>query len=472
MESNFHKYLVPGLDVFVSDPEILNPFEETKRRADFLYIPKEYVDRAADFEGEQSARGDACGVLLDYFIFINQKINHSDQDFFELPNGTKVFLVEPKNYFGFDPKDFMTSSKRQAISLARHLVEEKIASASEVAIYTGSRKLAGPASVRNIDVAQVNPEVYTGRRRVKLPFELSHLWFSNHRVSKNEWEDFFPDEAPLKINEFIEFVSDSPILTGNRLDSIGRFDAEENALIPLRYKALTTNKNPARIFPRNPGQAMLVEALQTPPTILPMVVCLGIYGTGKTFLATGAGYLGTLSEDYDHVFVCPRDGALGAEIGFVPGDTTEKTRVKARPIEDNLREILKIMNHDQKKRGTALKSQVEQTLKEYFEFEPLINMGGRSLSDMFLIFDEFQDTERYQATALLSRLGNNTKAIALGDPFQTTNPHLGPTSNGLSYSASRLAGKPEAAVITLFPEEIERSDATRAIASYFTSPRS
>ena len=467
MGTKLHKYLVPGLDVFVSDPDILNPFEETKKKAERFYIPNEYVDRAADFEGEQSVRGDACGILLDHFIFIRQAINHSPNDFFVLPNGTEVRFLEPENHFHYKLDDFLSSSKAQAISLARHLVEKGIADASDVAIYTGSRKLAAPALFRDLNVAQVNPEVYLGRRRVELPFEFSNLWFSNHRISVSEWADFFPEEESLRPNEFVEFVSGSPILTGNRFDMIGRFDAEENALIPLRHKFLSTEGNPAKIYPRNAGQAMLIEALQTPPSEVPLVICLGIYGTGKTFLSTSAGYLESLSGTYDHVFICPRDGALGAEIGFVPGDTTEKTRVKAKPIEDNLRELMKIMNHDQKKRGSALKSQVEQTLREYFEFEPMINMGGRSLSDMFIILDEFQDTERRQAKALLTRIGNNSKVVAIGDPSQTTNPHLGPTSNGLSFSASRLAGKPEAAVITLFPDEIERSDAVRAIASYF-----
>lgn len=466
-----YKFLVPGLDVFVSDPDILNPFEETKKRADFFYIPKEYIDRAANFEGEQSIRGDACGILLDHFILMNQAINQSDQDFFVLPNGTKVFFVEPKNYFDFDPKDFKSSSKYQAISLARHLVETKIAHENEVAIYTGSRKLAGPATSRKINIARVNPDVYSGRRCVKLPFELTNLWFSNRRISAREWSEVFPEEKPLKINEFVEFYSDSPASFSNsrRFENIGRFDAEENALIPLRYTCLSTKDNPARIYPKSAGQAMMIEALRTPPSILPMVICSGIFGTGKTFLSTAAGYFGTLSEDYDHVFVCPRDGMLGAEIGFVPGDTTEKTRVKAKPIEDNLREILKITIHDEKKsRGPNLKNQVELTLRNYFEFEPLINMGGRSLSDMFIILDEFQDTERRQAKALLTRIGNNSKVVAMGDPFQTTNPHLDANSNGLSFSASRLAGKPEAAVITFLPSEIERSKAVQATATYLS----
>jgi len=142
---DYHRFLVPGLDVFVGDPDILNPLEMTKKRADFFYIPEEYVDRAAEFDGEQSARGDACGILLDHFIHISQTINHSGQDFFVLPNGTHVYFAKPENYFGFEK--FAVSSKNQAICLARHLVEQGIASEEEVAIYTGSRKLAATASI-------------------------------------------------------------------------------------------------------------------------------------------------------------------------------------------------------------------------------------------------------------------------------------------------------------------------------------
>lgn len=94
-------------------------------------------------------------------------------------------------------------------------------------------------------------------------------------------------------------------------------------------------------------------------------------------------------------------------------------------------------------------------------------MGGRSLSNTFIVLDEFQDTERHQAKALLSRIGEGSKIVVLGDPTQITNPHINRTSNGLSYSASRLAGKPEAAIITLNKGEIIRSSAARAIAKYF-----
>ena len=223
-----------------------------------------------------------------------------------------------------------------------------------------------------------------------------------------------------------------------------------------------------------------MEALLAPVEEIPIVVISGIFGTGKTFLSLAAGHFltnGGVADVYERIFVCPRDGALGAEIGFLPGDATNKTRAKAKPIEDNYIQILKLQNGNNREKlaekgnvglGSAY-DQFERLVKDHkIEFESVINMGGRSLADSFIIYDEFQDMERYQAKALLSRPADGSKMVIMGDPTQTTNPHLNATSNGLSYSASKLAGKPEAAVITLFPHEITRSRAARAIATYFT----
>ena len=118
----------------------------------------------------------------------------------------------------------------------------------------------------------------------------------------------------------------------------------------------------------------------------------------------------------------------------------------------------------------SIKATAEDYRERYFEFEPVIYMGGRSIENSFMVFDEFQDMERGQARALLSRIGNNSKIVVMGDPHQTSNPHLNRTSNGLSYSASKLAGDPMAAVIS-FDEtgEIVRSDAAKHIAERLAS---
>lgn len=257
--------------------------------------------------------------------------------------------------------------------------------------------------------------------------------------------------------------------------------------MPLRF---TKINSPAfrRIRPKTPGQAMLFDALLAPVDEMPIVIASGTFGTGKTFCAVAAGLAQTMAEEYRRVFVCPRDGALGREIGFLKGDKLDKILPQAAPILDNLEEVIRLMdlksenalsidldgNGGRKKSrnqpNQSIKALVEQYREKYFEFEPIIYMGGRSIGDSFMIYDEFQDMERGQARALLSRPGNESKIVILGDPNQTTNPHLNRTSNGLSYSASKLAGDSLAAVVSFDEDkEIVRSAAARHIAERLAS---
>lgn len=456
---SYHDFIVPGLDVLIGDPKILKPDKSTKKKAEKLFIPNGYISRISDFYHEQSGRGDACRELLGTLSEILEKIHLSDDDEYTFDNGMKLSFVGSKT----NP----LSSKDQAIDIAK-CIKDKHGCHYSVAIMTGGDQLAALASLNDIDVAHVNPKVYTGRRKIHIsPFQ-SCVWYRNYHIDDTDWKTTFPDEPPLKPNEFVEFIEEDCGQVVNDFQNIGRYDAEEGALVSLRYQHFK-DKAYCRIRPQNAGQAMLLEALLAPPEKVPLVVVSGTFGTGKTFLTVCAGYSQVGEGIYDKVFVCPRDGSLGQEIGFVPGDTTEKTRVKAKPIEDNLREVFKLLKVKENEKNTrsVIDKKVENALEQSFEFEPLINMGGRSLSNTFIVFDEFQDMERHQAKALLTRIGNGSKIVVMGDPSQITNPHLNHTSNGLSYSASKLGGKPEAIVVTLNKEDIVRSEAALAIAKYF-----
>ncbi|MBQ2637565.1 PhoH family protein [Candidatus Saccharibacteria bacterium] len=471
-KQSYHSCLLPGFDVLIDNPEIINPLVKTKKKADALYLPNGFFDRACGFcedpRERYSIRGYACHFIVRYFRILYSMRHTSGKDFVPLPNGTKVYFRDPKNLF--NEERFFESTKLQVVALAIELTAGNPNSA-DFAILTANDRLAGYASRKNLDVVEYTPKVYTGRRKVFLPFEASSLWFSNKRISPEEWRDAFPKEDALLPNEFVEFSSDVPILTGKKFDLIGRFDAEENALVPLRHTCLSTRENPARIFPRNAGQAMMIEALQTPPSKVPLVIASGIFGTGKTFLSVAAGYFAMLSGLYRKIFICPRDGALGREIGFIPGDTTEKTRAKAKAIDDALLEVLSIMrgpNSDSKKSAyetwNSLEKEAENILTKYFKFEPLINMGGHSLKQMFFFLDEAQDLNAGQLRELLSRTGDETKTVLAGDPTQVSNFTVNKSNSGISVAASQFAGNPKAMVVTFENSEIARSDASRLVA--------
>lgn len=485
-QGSFHDNIVPGLDVLISDPDFLTPSEKTKPKAKTLFVPSFYIYRVLDFYKEQTNRGESARELTATFGEIAEIMNRKGIDTFIMKNGMKLKFVDfPESpvFRGLSrsSSEKYESSKFHAIAIAKALQLQF--GKDSVAIMTGSDQLATPAVFNGIDVARVNPEVYTGRIRVDFPTDFASYWWSKHEIPKDVWDELFPS-SPLLINQYVELIFDPSGQTDSSYQNIGRFNGE--AIVPLRTTRIS---HPAfnRIRPKTPGQAMLFDALLAPVDELPIVIVSGTVGTGKTFGAVATGLAQVLDEQYEQVFVCPRDGALGREIGFLKGDKIEKILPQAAPIIDNLSSVLKLMDIKFRnqpgdepeprkgKRGyesdsSPRKTLVEDYRKRYFEFEPVIYMGGRSIENSFMIYDEFQDMERGQAKALLSRIGNGSKIVVLGDPNQTTNPHLNKTSNGLSYSASKLAGDPLAAVISFdSTREIVRSAAARHIAERFSS---
>ncbi|MBR3220257.1 PhoH family protein [Candidatus Saccharibacteria bacterium] len=458
---SFHDYIVPGLDVLIGDPDFLTPDKDTRPKAKKLYVPSFYVYRVLDFYKEQTNRGESARELTAIFGEISETMNRNNANHYQFKNGMRLeFKDFPESpvFHGLShssSSEKYNSSKFHAIAIAKTLQDEF--GKENVAIMTGSDQLATPAAFNKIDVARVNPDVYTGRIRVEFPEDYASYWWSSKRIPLHIWNEIFPEQK-LVVNQYVELIFDTYGQVDSSYQNIGRFDGE--AIVPLRY---TRIKHPAfkRIHPKTPGQAMLFDALLAPTNDLPIVIVSGTFGTGKTFCAVAAGLAHVLDEKYRRIFVCPRDGALGREIGFLKGDKLDKILPQAAPILDNLESIADLIE---------LKTSAKQYREDYFEFEPVIYMGGRSIIDSFMIYDEFQDMERGQARALLSRIGNDSKIVVLGDPSQTTNPHLNKTSNGLSYSASKLAGDGPAAVISFDQSrEIVRSPAARHIAERLSS---
>lgn len=478
---NFHDIIVPGLDTLISDPDFLNPGKDTRPKARILCIPSFYVYRLLDFYEEQSNRGESARELTSLLGEISEVMNRDKSDTFAFKNGMRLrFKDLPENpvLYGDVPwgsSDKRNSAKFHAIAIAKALQGEY--GSEKVAIMTGSDYLATPAAFNRIDVARVNPDVYTGRIKVNFPEDYASLWWRNHSIPKRVWDELFP-EVHLLVNQYIEFAFDDYGQVDTSFRSIGRFNGE--AIVPLRFTSIS---NPAfhRIRPKTPGQAMLFDALLAPVSETPIVIVSGTFGTGKTFCTVAAGLSQVMLEKYKEIFVCPRDGSLGREIGFLKGDKVDKILPQAAPILDSLEEVVRLIgdsensycnkgNKNLSSPRITFKAIAEQYREKYFEFEPVIFMGGRSISGSFMIYDEFQDMERGQARALLSRIGNDSKIIVLGDPNQTTNPHLNRTSNGLSYSASKLAGDPLTAVISFdSSKEIVRSAAARHIAERLSS---
>ena len=85
----------------------------------------------------------------------------------------------------------------------------------------------------------------------------------------------------------------------------------------------------------------------------------------------------------------------------------------------------------------------------FMAIEPLTYIRGRSIPNQFMIVDEAQNLTPHEVKTIITRVGDNTKIVLTGDPYQIDNPYVDATNNGLTTVIERFKGQPIAGSITL-----------------------
>ncbi|MBE2939831.1 PhoH family protein [Anoxybacillus flavithermus] len=198
------------------------------------------------------------------------------------------------------------------------------------------------------------------------------------------------------------------------------------------------------IRPRNVQQTMACELLLR--TDIPLVTLIGKAGTGKTLLALAAGLMQT--EDlrlYKKLLVARPIVPVGKDIGYLPGEKQEKLRPWMQPIFDNLHFLF-----DTKKPGEldAILSGMGS-----IEVEALTYIRGRSIPEQFIIIDEAQNLTKHEVKTILTRVGERSKIVLMGDPAQIDHPYLDEYNNGLTYVVEKFKDQKVAGHVRLIKGE-------------------
>ena len=160
------------------------------------------------------------------------------------------------------------------------------------------------------------------------------------------------------------------------------------------------------IAARTPNQAKLIDALQQND----LTFAIGPAGTGKTYLAVAVGVSMLTSGQVDRLVLCRPAVEAGEKLGFLPGDLKEKVDPFLRPIYDALENLFQ-------------KAQIEKLIANgSIEIAPLAFMRGRTLSNSYIILDEAQNATILQMKMFLTRLGEKSKMIVVGDVTQVDLP--------------------------------------------------
>ncbi|HLV32576.1 MAG TPA: PhoH family protein, partial [Chitinispirillaceae bacterium] len=81
--------------------------------------------------------------------------------------------------------------------------------------------------------------------------------------------------------------------------------------------------------------------------------------------------------------------------------------------------------------------------------EPLTYIRGRSIHNQYLIIDEAQNLTPHEIKTIITRVGDGTKIVVTGDPYQIDNPYIDSSSNGLTYVVEKFKKQEVAAHVTL-----------------------
>ena len=309
---------------------------------------------------------------------------------------------------------------------------------------------------------------YTGRIEVFVNPEKLQEFFSKKSLDvsalfeyNEELEEY--TTPSLYTNQFLIIHS----MENTKQTALARYDGKN--VVPLFYK----DSKPLGVVPRNVGQRFMLEALSIDSLKAPLVIIKGPAGTAKTLFSLAVGLQKILQENGEHassgehqngcehfrrILICRPNVTMDEELGFLPGTEQEKILPFMRPIFDNL-EIL--VESDEKERYKNEK-QLSDKIKDLFDrriitTEAVAYLRGRSIVKNWVIIDEAQNLSPKQVKAIITRVGEGTKLILIGDPEQIDHPFLDKRSNGLCYASEKMKGSDLCYQVTLKYDECERS---------------
>jgi len=112
--------------------------------------------------------------------------------------------------------------------------------------------------------------------------------------------------------------------------------------------------------------------------------------------------------------------------------------------------------HEEKRDFERLASLEELVRRGKISIEAITYMRGRSIPYQFILIDEVQNLTPHEVKTLISRVGEGSKIVLSGDPYQIDSLYLDFSSNGLVVASERFKG--QKLFGTVFLKKSERSE--------------
>jgi PhoH-like ATPase len=247
--------------------------------------------------------------------------------------------------------------------------------------------------------------------------------------------DSLYEEGRVEIEEARELPTHTGlVLLSDRGSGLGRVAPDKSV------RLVRGDRDVFGVHGRSAEQRIAIELLLDQE--IGIVSLGGRAGTGKSALALCAGLESVLERRAQKKIVVfrPLYAVGGQELGYLPGDASEKMGPWAQAVFDTL--------------GALVQPEVveEVMARGLLEVLPLTHIRGRSLHDAFVIVDEAQSLERGVLLTVLSRLGQGSRVVLTHDVAQRDNLRVG-RHDGVAAVIEALKGHPLFAHVTLTRSE-------------------
>ncbi|WP_242346196.1 PhoH family protein [Anaeromyxobacter terrae] len=274
-------------------------------------------------------------------------------------------------------------------------------------------------------------ELWSGVADLEVPSESVNEFYADGALA---WQ---PEGDPPPPNEFVVLRDRA----NPQHSAVGKYSAPRQSFVQL---IKTPKEGVWGIRPRNKEQSFALDLLLNDD--IRLVTIVGKAGTGKTLLAIAAGLQKTMEDGvYQKLLVSRPIFPLGRDIGYLPGSVEEKLNPWMQPIFDNV-EYLMNLSRSEKKAGRGYHELLDLGI---LEIEPLTYIRGRSIPNQFIIVDEAQNLTPHEVKTIITRVGDGTKIVLTGDPYQIDNPYVDQTNNGLIHVVNRFKSERLAGHITM-----------------------
>ena len=444
------KTYVLDTNVLIQAPYALQSFEDNHIVLPLAVL--EELDALKNTEGEKGANARQAIRYLEALRLKGNLINGVT-----IENGSTLRLevncVDEKLPDGISDHKNDNRILKVCLALSRG-PERVILVTKDIVIRIKAQAMGIEAEDFTTEQAPAEREQYTGRCEVYVP-EDAFADFKTCGILPSAAYRSDEDGSRLPVdfirNQFVILRADQ----SHKKTQLGRFDGER--IVPLEYSC----RSPYGVTPKNVGQYFMQEALMTSADRAPLVIVKGMAGTAKTFYSLAVGLHEIMEHDrpkYRRILLSRPNVHFDDEIGFLPGDESEKIAPLLRPAIDNL-ELLVDQNEEERYSSeTNLADKIQELFdRDIINAQALNFIRGRSVTRTYLIIDEAQNLTPKQAKGIITRAGMGTKIILLGDPQQIDNPLLDERTNGLSYAMEKMKGSPLCYQVTMSVDECERS---------------